>query len=93
MIGSKTIFGFQVIYWHDMKYGIESESLAVNSFLSNTGNKVITSRLWVNKKYMHPAPSPDGLMYNNQNNLHGIVEIKCLKIWAKRNNLAVIGTK
>ena len=28
-----------------MKYGIESESLAVNSFLSNTGNKVITSRL------------------------------------------------
>lgn len=45
MIGSKTIFGFQVIYWYDMKYGIESESLAVNSFLSNTGNKVITSRL------------------------------------------------
>ena len=68
----------------DMKYGIESESLAVNLYMSNTGNKVISSGPWVNKNYIHLAVSPDGLIYNDQNKLHGIIEIKCLKIFRNR---------
>ena len=67
-----------------MKYGIESESLAVNLYMSNTGTKVITSELWVNEKYIHLAASPDGIIYNDQNKLHGIIEIKCLKIFRNR---------
>ena len=67
-----------------MKYVIESESLAVNLYMSNTGNKVISSGPWVNKNYIHLAVSPDGLIYNDQNKLHGIIEIKCLKIFRNR---------
>ena len=72
------------ILTQDMKYGIESESLAGNFYMSNTGNKVISSGLWVNRKYIHLAASPDGLIYNDQNKLHGIIEIKCLKIFRNR---------
>ena len=67
------------ILTQDMKCGIESESLAGNFYMSNTGNKVISSGLWVNRKYIHLAASPDGLIYNDQNKLHGIIDIKCLK--------------
>ena len=67
-----------------MKYGIESGSLAVNLYMSNTVNKVYSSGLWVNRKYIHLAASPDGLIYNDQNKLHGIIEIKCLKIFRNR---------
>ena len=67
-----------------MKYVIESESLAVNLYMSNTGNKVISSGLRVNKKYIHLAASLDGVIYNDQNKLRGIIEIKCLKIFRNR---------
>ena len=43
-----------------MKYGIQSESLAVSFYMSSTGNKVTSSRLWVNKKYIHLAASTNG---------------------------------
>ena len=65
------------ILTQDMKYGIESGSLAVNLYMSNTMNKVYSSGLWVNRKYIHLAASADGLIYNDQNKLHGIIEIKC----------------
>ena len=67
-----------------MKYVIESESLAVNLYMNNTGNKVICFGLWVNKKYIHLAASLDGVIYNDQNKLRGIIEIKCLKIFRNR---------
>ena len=36
--------------------------------------------LWVNKKYPHLGASPDdGLIYDSQENLLGIIEVKCLK--------------
>ena len=38
----------------------------------------------MNRKYIHLAASPDGLIYNDQNKLHGIIEIKCLKIFRDR---------
>ena len=52
--------------------------------MSNTGNKVISSGLWVNKKYIHLRAPPYGLIYNDQNKLHGIMEIKCLRIFRNR---------
>ena len=40
--------------------------------------------LWVNKKYPHLGASPDGLIYDSQENLLGIIEVKCLKALIKR---------
>ena len=72
------------ILTQDMKYGIESESLAVYLYMSNTENKVISSGLLINKKYIHLRARPYGLIYNDQNKLNGIIEIKCLKIFRNR---------
>ena len=67
-----------------MKYGIENESLAVNLYMSNTGNKVISSGLWVNKKYIHLAASPDGLNIMIKTNCMVKYRFKCLKIFGNR---------
>ena len=48
------------------------------------------SGIWVNEKYIHLAASPNGLIYNDQNKLHGIIEIKCLKIFEKRTTEQLI---
>lgn len=77
----------------DMKYGIESESEAVKLYMSSTGKKVISSGLWVNKKYIHLAASPDGLLFNDQNKLHGILEIKCLKIFKNKTIEQLVSEK
>ena len=36
--------------------------------------------LWINKKYLHLAASPDGLVFGDDKNLLSIVEVKCLNI-------------
>ena len=61
-----------------MRYGIEEEENAIEKFSSFSGFKIEKSGLWVNKKYIHLGSSPDGLIFN-ENELAGIVEIKCLK--------------
>ena len=72
------------ILTQDMKYGIENESLAVNLYMSNTGNNVISSGLWVNKKSIHLAASPDGLNIMIKSNCMLKYRFKCLKIFGNR---------
>ena len=64
----------------DMKYGIENESKAIAIYSSQTGNKVVSSGLWINANYLHIGASPDGLILDdNTINVKGIIEVKCLK--------------
>ena len=63
----------------DMKYGIEQEPNAISYYSKCKSVDVKSSGLWIHKKYPHLGASPDGLMWEN-NDLVGIVEVKCLKI-------------
>ena len=68
-----------------MKYGIENESKAIAIYSSQTGNKVVSSGLWINAKYLHLGASPDGLILDDSTiNVKGIIEVKCLKIFRGR---------
>ena len=70
----------------DMKYGIENESKAIAIYSSQTGNKVVSSGLWINAKYLHLGASPDGLILDDSTiNVKGIIEVKCLKIFRGRS--------
>lgn len=62
------------------RYGNENEPKALNSFMDMMKITVCTSGLWINKKYTHLAASPDGLIYDTNNNLMNIIEVKCLNI-------------
>ena len=64
----------------DMKYGVENESRAIAIYSSQTGNKVVSSGLWINAKYLHLRASPDGLVLaDSTTNVKDIIELKCLK--------------
>ena len=63
----------------DIKYGIDQEPNAISCYSKCKSVDVKISDLWIYKKYPHLVASPDGLIYEN-NDLVGIVEVKCLKI-------------
>lgn len=63
-----------------MRYGIENEEEAIKEYVTTKQVSVARSGLWINKKYVHLAASPDGLIFDSCSNLVSIVEIKCLKI-------------
>ena len=64
-----------------MKYRIENESKAIAIYSNETDNKVVSSGLWINAKYLHLGASSDGLILDDSTfNVKGIVEVKCLKI-------------
>ena len=78
----------------DMKYGIENESKAIAIYSSQTGNKVVSSGLWINAKYLHLGASPDGLILDDSTiNVKGIIEVKCLKIFRGRSIEQIIQQK
>ena len=69
-----------------MKFGIENESKAIAIYSIQTGNKVVSSGLWINAKYLHLGASPDGLILDDSTiNVKGIIEVKCLKIFRGRS--------
>ena len=77
-----------------MKYGIENESKAIAIYSSQTGNKVVSSGLWINAKYLHLGASPDGLILDDSTiNVKGIIEVKCLKIFRGRSIEQIIQQK
>ena len=64
----------------DMQYGISEEPNAVLTYSNLIQVSVTPSGLRVNKKYVHPGASPDGLIIDpNSNELRGIIEIKSIK--------------
>ena len=77
-----------------MKYGIENESKAIAIYSSQTGNKVVSSNLWINAKHLHLGVSPDGLILDNSTiNVKGIIEVNCLKIFRGRSIEQIIQQK
>ena len=77
-----------------MKYGIENQSKAAAICSSQTGNKVVSSGLWINAKYLHLGASPDGLILDDSTiNVKGIIEVKCLKIFRGRSIEQIIQQK
>ena len=63
----------------DMQYGIDEEPNAIAAYSELTGTEVCSSGLWLNKKYPYLGASPDGLIFNSEGKLRGIIEVKCLK--------------
>ena len=77
-----------------MKYEIENESKAIAIYSSQTGNKVASSGLWINAKYLHLGSSTDGLILDDSTiNVKGIIEVKCLKIFRGRSIEQIIQQK
>ena len=66
-----------------MKYGIENESKAIIIYSSQTSNKVVSSALWINAKYLDDSTI----------NVKGIIEVKCLKIFRGRSIEQIIQQK
>ena len=66
-----------------MKYGIENESKAIVIYSSQTSNKVVSSALWINAKYLDDSTI----------NVKGIIEVKCLKIFRGRSIEQIIQQK
>ena len=62
-----------------IQYGIEEEHYAIQAYSKSANISIRKSGLWVNKNYPHLGASPDGLVYDSQENLLGIIEVKCLK--------------
>ena len=62
-----------------MQYGISEEPNAIFAYSKLTGTQVFSSGLWVNKKYVYLGASPNGLIFDSDKRLRGIVEVKCLK--------------
>lgn len=62
-----------------MIYGIDNEINALREYSQRMNVLVGISGLWINKKYLHLAASPDGLIFSD-GNLANIVEVKCLNI-------------
>ena len=54
-----------------IQYGIEEEPYAIQVYSKfvTTNISIRKSGLWVNKKYPHLGASPDGLIYDSQENL------------------------
>ena len=73
----------------DMLYGIKEEPKARTSYNKVTGSVVQESGLWVNVIYPWLGASPDGLILNLENVI-GLIEIKCLKIFRTRTVEAVV---
>ena len=61
-----------------MQYGISEEPNAIAAYSKLTGTQAF-SGLWVNKKYVYLGASPDGLIFDSDKRLRGIVEVKRLK--------------
>ena len=62
------------------KYGTENEVTGLREYIEHIQVSVGLSGLWINKKYLHLAGSPDGLVFGGDKNLLSIVEVKCLNI-------------
>ena len=58
-----------------MKYGIENQPKAIVIYSSQTSNKVASSALWINVKYLDDSTI----------NVKGIIEVKYLKIFRGRS--------
>ena len=87
-------FWFPNSFKTDMKFGIENESKAIAIYSIQTGNKVVSSGLWINAKYLHLGASPDGLILDDSTiNVKGIIEVKCLKIFRGRSIEQIIQQK
>lgn len=78
-------------FWHkqhfttiDMLYGINEEPCAVKKYEEFMKVTVTKSGLWINKAYPCLAASPDGLIIA-ENQLVGILEVKCFKILKTRS--------
>ena len=77
-----------------MKYGIENECKAIAIYSSQTGNKFVSSGLWINAKYLHLGASPHGLVLDDSFiNVKGIIEVKCLKVFTGRSIEQIIQQK
>lgn len=61
------------------EYGKKNEINALREYGKEMNIPLGLSGLWINKKYVHLAASPDGLIFND-GKLEGILEVKCLKI-------------
>ena len=59
-----------------MRYGIEEEPNAIKAYSNflSADVSIKQSGLWVNKKYPYLGASPDGLIYDSQGDLLGIIE-------------------
>ena len=68
---------FSIFY---TKYGTENEVNGLREYSEQMQVLVGLSGLWINKKYLHLAASPDGLVFGDDKNLLSIVEVKCLNI-------------
>ena len=62
------------------KYETENEVNGLREYSEQMQVLVGLSRLWINKKYLHLAASPDGLVFGDDKNLLNIVEVKYLNI-------------
>ena len=65
-----------------MKYGVENEPLARETFATSFINKGISwldTGMWVNGMYPGIGASPDGLLFDAHTNSWGVLEINCPK--------------
>ena len=63
-----------------MKYGLQSEAMAIAKYENQTQQKVAMSGLWVNPRFPFLACSPDGLPSQD-----GLLEINSLKIFKEHS--------
>ena len=77
-----------------MRYGIEEEPNAIKAYshFLSADVSIKQSGLWVNKKYPYLGASPNGLIYDSQRNLLGIIEVKCLKTLKDKTVMEWINT-
>ena len=63
-----------------MKYGVENEPVARETFATsfiNKGISCVDTGMWVNGRYPGVGASPDGLLFDAHTNSWGVLEIKC----------------
>ena len=74
-----------------MKYGIEQEPNTISYYSKCKSVDVESTGLWIHEKYPHLGANPDGLIWEN-NDLVGIVEVKCLEILKRHTIQEFIGS-
>lgn len=76
---NRTLWAGRMIQTRAMAYGKERESEAFTAYSVSCrdGESVVKSGFWVNPKFPEVGASPDGLIYDNEGRMKGILEIKC----------------
>ncbi|XP_048730406.2 uncharacterized protein LOC125647675 [Ostrea edulis] len=92
----RILWGKKLPQLKSLKYGQENEDNAFTQYVNlSKGNNETTrkSGFWINPEYPELGCSPDGLIYDANNNLIGVLEIKCPLVLKDKDPLCIESLK